>query len=57
MATIRQAKIVAAARGGSISALVAQKIEELVGEDAKYTAARRRALEWLGQGWHFGGGR
>ena len=57
VATIRQAKIVAAGRGASISALVAQKIEELVGEDAKYTAARRRALEWLGQGWHLGGGR
>ena len=50
--TIRQAKIVAAARSASISALVAAKIEELVGEDAKYRAARRRALEWLSQGWH-----
>ena len=38
----------------SISALVAGKIEELVGEDAKYRAARRRALEWLSQGWHLG---
>jgi len=55
--TIRQAKVVAAGRGASISALVAQKIEELVGDDAKYAAARRRALEWLGQGWHLGGGR
>ena len=55
--TIRKAKIVAAARGASISALVAGKIEELVGEDAKYRAARRRALEWLSQGWHLGGER
>ncbi len=53
--TIRKAKVVAAERGTSISALVAQKIEELVGEDAEYQAARRRALEWLGQGWHLGG--
>ena len=53
--TIRQAKIVAAARSASISALVAAKIEELVGEDAEYRAARRRALEWLSQGWHLGG--
>lgn len=53
--TIRKAKVVAAERGTSISALVAQKIEELVGEDAEYRAARRRALEWLGQGWHLGG--
>jgi hypothetical protein len=54
-ATIRKAKIVAAGRGTSISALVAAKIEELVGEDAKYRAARRRALEWLAQGWRLGG--
>ena len=56
-ATIRKAKIVAAGRGASISALVTAKIEELVGEDAKYLAARRRALEWLSQGWHLGGSR
>ena len=55
--TIRQAKIVAAGRSTSISALVASKIEELVGEDAKYQAARRRALEWLSQGWHLSLGR
>jgi hypothetical protein len=54
--TIRKAKIVAAERNASISALVAAKIEELVGEDAKYHAARRRALAWLSQGWHLGGG-
>ena len=53
--TIRKAKVVAAERGTSISALVARKIEELVGKDAEYQAARRRALEWLGQGWHLGG--
>ena len=55
--TIRKAKVVAAGRGASISALVTAKIEELVGEDARYLAARRRALEWLSQGWHLGGGR
>jgi hypothetical protein len=54
--TIRKAKIVAAGRGASISALMTAKIEELVGEDARYLAARRRALEWLSQGWHLGGG-
>jgi hypothetical protein len=53
--TIRKAKIVAAERGTSISALVAQKIEEVVGEDAAYQAARRRAAHWLAQGWHLGG--
>ena len=49
------AKVVAAERGTSISALVTEKIEELVGEDAEYEAAKRRALEWLKQGWHLGG--
>jgi hypothetical protein len=53
--TVRQAKIVAAGRRTSISALVARKIEELVGEDAAYRTARRRALEWLAHGWHLGG--
>ena len=53
--TIRKAKVLAAERGGSISALVTTKIEELVGEDAQYHAARRRALEWLSRGWHLGG--
>ena len=55
--TIRKAKVVAAERGASISSLVAQKIEELIGEDAEYEAAKRRAFEWLAQGWHLGGGR
>ena len=54
--TIRRAKVVAAERNRSISALVAAKIEELVGEDAKYRAAERRALAWLAQGWHLGDG-
>jgi diphthamide biosynthesis methyltransferase len=53
--TIRKAKIVAAQRSTSISALVIEKIEELIGEDAEYQAARRRAFEWLSQGWHLGG--
>jgi len=53
--TVRKAKVVAAERGTSISALVAEKIEELVGEDAEYQAAKRRAFEWLKQDWHLGG--
>ena len=52
--TIKQAKVIAAERGTSISALVTGKIQELVGEDAEYQAARRRALEWLTHGWHLG---
>jgi uncharacterized protein DUF6364 len=53
--TIRRAKVVAAQRGTSISALVTQKIEDIVGEDAAYQTARRRAFEWLAHGWHLGG--
>ena len=52
--TIRKIKVVAAERGSSISSLLTAKLEELVGEDAAYQAARRRALEWLAQGWHLG---
>jgi len=52
--TIRRAKVIAAERGSSISALVAGKIEQLIGEDAAYQAARRRAHEWLAHGWHLG---
>lgn len=53
--TVRKVKVIAAERGASISALLAEKLQELVGEDAEYHAARRRALEWLAQGWHLGG--
>ena len=52
--TVRKIKVVAAERGASISGLLTAKLEELVGEDAEYQAARRR-LEWLAQGWHLGG--
>jgi len=53
--TVRRIKIIAAERGTSISGLLTTKLEELVGEDAAYQSARRRALEWLAQGWHLGG--
>ena len=53
--TVRKIKVVAAERGASISSLLVEKLDELLGEDAEYQAARRRALEWLAQGWHLGG--
>jgi hypothetical protein len=53
--TIRRAKILAAERGTSISALVTETIEDIVGEDAAYQTAKRRAFDWLAQGWHLGG--
>ena len=53
--TVRKVKVIAAERGTSISGLLAGKLDELLGEDAEYQAARRRALEWLAEGWHLGG--
>jgi hypothetical protein len=43
--TIRQAKVLAARRGTSISGLVARELEELVARDARYEQARQRAVE------------
>lgn len=53
--TIRKAKILAAKEGKSISGLLADKIESLVGEEEAYEIAKRRALELMKQGFHMGG--
>ena len=53
--TIRKAKILAARRATSISGLVAEQIEVLVGEDEAYERAERKALVLLDQGFHLGG--
>lgn len=55
--TIRKAKVLAAKRGTSVSALVAAQIEHSVAAEDAYEAARRNALELLEQGFHLGGGR
>ncbi len=44
---IQRAKVVAARRGTSVSALVAQELDAIVARDDRYEAARRRALEVL----------
>jgi hypothetical protein len=44
---IRKAKVLAARRGTSVSALVADELEQLVDRDARYEEARRRATEIL----------
>jgi len=54
-ATIRKAKILAARRGSSISGLLAEQIEILVGEDEAYERAQRQATALLAQGFHLGG--
>ena len=52
---IRKAKILAARRGSSISGLVAEQIEMLVGEDEAYDRAERQASALLDRGFHLGG--
>ena len=53
--TIRKAKILAARRGSSVSGLLAEQIEILVGEDEAYERAQRQATTLLDQGFHLGG--
>jgi hypothetical protein len=53
--TIRMAKILAARRSTSISGLVANQIEILVGEEEAYERAERQAMSLLEQGFHLGG--
>jgi hypothetical protein len=52
---IQKAKIVAARRSTSISGLLAQQIEILVGEEEAYERAERQAMALLEQGFHLGG--
>jgi hypothetical protein len=53
--TLRKAKILAAKHGTSISALLAEQIEVLVGAEEAYERAERQALALLDQGFHLGG--
>ena len=52
---IRRAKVLAAKRGTSISRIVEETIERTVAESEAFDAARRRALQHLDKGFHFGG--
>lgn len=52
---IKKAKVLALHRGTSVSALVAQKIEELTAADERYEAARERALSALDEASSRGG--
>jgi hypothetical protein len=54
--TIRKAKIVAARRDTSISGLVTQQLEILVGEEEAYEREERQAVALLDEGFHLGGG-
>lgn len=50
----REARALAARRGTSLSRLVAEQLEMLVGRDQDYGAAKRRALRLLNQGYDLG---
>ena len=52
---IRRAKVVAAKRGTSVSALVALQLMELVADDERYEAAHQRAIELMDQATARGG--
>jgi hypothetical protein len=54
-ATIRKAKVIAAQRGTSISGLVTDLIDRLVGDEDAYQSAMREALETLDRGYDLGG--
>jgi hypothetical protein len=53
--TLRKAKVLAARRNTSISRLLADQIETLVGEDDAYEQSKRRALALLDRGFRLGG--
>jgi predicted transcriptional regulator len=52
---LRKAKILAARRDTSISALLAHEIELLVDQEEAYERAKRQALALLDKGFHLGG--
>ena len=47
---LRKAKIIAAERGTSVSALLKDALQEVVARDGGYAAARRRSLSRLAEG-------
>ncbi len=53
--TIRKAKVLAAKQSTSISALVAEQVDKLVGEDEAYEQAMNRSIARMEQGFNMGG--
>ena len=53
--TVRKARILAARRSTSISGLLAEQIERLLGEEEVWERSERSALALLEQGFHLGG--
>ena len=53
--TLQKARVLAARRATSISGLLTEQIEILVGEDEAYERAQRQAMTLLDLGFHMGG--
>jgi hypothetical protein len=53
--TIKKARVLAAQRSTSISGLLTEQIELLVGAEEAYEGARRSALAMMDRGFHLGG--
>lgn len=53
--TLSKARVLAARRATSISALLAEQIATIVGEDDAYERAKREALALMKKGLHLGG--
>ena len=53
---IRKARVLAARRSRSVSALLREELTRLVSDDQAYEAAKQAALERLQRGAHLGGG-
>lgn len=51
---LRDAKVLAAQRGTSVSRMMADQLEELVRREREYERARRRAVDRLGEGFDLG---
>jgi hypothetical protein len=53
--TLKQARMIAASRSLSMSKLVTQQLEQLVGEHEEYERNKRKALALLDAGFSMGG--
>jgi hypothetical protein len=51
---LKRARAVAAKRGTSVSAMLAEELSQLVADDARYDKARKTALALLDRGFHLG---
>jgi len=52
---IKKAKIIAAQRQTSISRMLSEELEKIIVDSMEYDWAKRRALDHLHKGFHFGG--